>query len=343
MVTNKNQHFVPRCHLRSFTKDEGGTAINVLNIDREKFFPDAPVKSQCSGDYFYGKDDQLESAIRTVEGAYASTLKALRTPGQKLLDSHRTVLRIFWVLQYLRTEAASRRSVEMATEFDKVAGVEALSFRFDIRQAVQFAMRTYAVAMSAVDDLKVCLIRNRTGIPFVTSDDPAVLTNRWYFEDRRIRGRSFGLHASGALALLPLTPRILCIAYDGDVYSIQHQDGWIDLRREADVRSLNQHQFLNCFANVFVHDLKHADEMLSELRIATPHRLNARHAVHIAIRDRVEGNHTRYRVVSPEEARLSDEPAILHSEDLRCKPTAWPSILRWRSPGSVYTNGTGLK
>lgn len=342
MASNKNQHFVPRCHLRPFTKDEGDAAINVFNLDRRKFIPNAPVKSQCSGDYFYGKDAQLEKAIQTVEGAYGSVLRTVRRPGYALTEGDKTVFRQFWLLQYLRTEAASRRAVEATAESDKVAGTNAFSFRFDIRRAVQLAMRAYADLMSSVDDLKVCLIRNRSAIPFFTSDDPAILTNRWYLEDRRIVGRSFGLQAAGLLALLPLTPRMVCVIYDGDVYSIQHEGGWVDLRSASDVRALNQHQFLNCFANVFIHDLAHSDEVLSALGVAAQRRLNSRHAIHIAVLDRSVGEYSRYRIVSPDEAKAGGE-ALLHSEALFPKPTAWPSILRWRPGGSVYSNGTGIK
>lgn len=343
MATNKNQHFVPRCHLQPFTLNEGDAAINVFNLDHARFFPNAPVKNQCSGDYFYGKDELLETAIRKVEGAYGGVVREVRKPGQALLEEHRTILRRFWLLQYLRTEAASRRSVEMASDLDAVAGIEALSFKFDIRQAVQLAMRTYAESMIAIDDLKVCLIRNRTRVPFVTSDDPAVLTNRWYIEDPRISGRSFGLQASGLLALLPLTPRILCLAYDGDVYSVAHERGWADVRRDHDVRFLNQHQILNCFANLYLHDLAYADGLEAQVEAAKSRRLKTRHAVHIAVKDRVEGDFSRYRVVSPAEAQASGESALLHSETLHSKPTGWPAILRWRSPGAVYTNGTGIK
>lgn len=342
MVSNKNQHFVPRCHLRSFTKDEEGAAINVFNLDRQKFIPNAPVKSQCSGDYFYGKDELLERAIQSIEGAYGNALREIRQPRSVLREAQKTVLRRFWLLQYLRTEAASKRSVEMAIESDRVAGTELFSFRFGIRQAVQIAMRMYADMMGAIDDLKLCLIRNRTGIPFVTSDDPAVHTNRWYLEDRRIIGRSFGLQSSGMLAILPLTPRLLCLAYDGDVYSLQHEKGWVDVRREGDVRALNQHQFLNCFANVFLHDLAYAEEMTASFAVAAQRRRVARHAVHIAVLDRTEGEYLRYRVVQPGEVGPDDE-AIIHSEELSLTPTAWPSVLRWRPGGSVYTNGTGLK
>lgn len=343
MATNKNQHFVPRCHLRPFTMDERDAAINVFNLDRDRFFPNAPVKNQCSGDYFYGKDERLESAIRLIESAYATVLRDMRASRATVNTGHKTVLRRFWLLQFMRTEAASRRSVEMAAKFDATIGAKTLSFKFDIKNAVQLAMRTYADVMSAVDDLKVCLIRNRTNVPFITSDDPAVLTNRWYLEDSRIRGRSFGLQSSGLLALLPLTPTLYFVAYDGDVYSLPHEHGFLDVRRTDDIRALNQHQILNCFANLYLHNLVHADELRSQIRMSMPNRLHSRHATHIAIEDRAEGEYTRYRVVTPAEAQASGESAILHSETLHCRPTAWPSILRWRSPGAVYTNGTGIK
>ncbi len=342
MASNKNQHFVPRCHLRPFTKDEADAAICVFNIDRQKFIVNAPVKNQCSGDYFYGKNDSLERAIQLVESAYGKVIRELRMPRYILTEDAKTVLRRFWLLQYMRTEAASRRTVEMAIESDRVAGIEAFSFRFDVQRAVQFAMLTYAKTMDVIDDLKICLIRNRTSVPFVTSDDPAVLTNRWYLEDRRIRGRSFGWQASGLLAILPLTPRILCLAYDGDVYNVQHQSGWADIRNEADARALNQHQFLNCFANIFLHDPAFAEEIQSSFVAINACRPAVRHAVHIAVLDRTEGNYSRYRVVSPEEAR-NHHDLLLHSEMLFPTPTVWPSILRWRRGGSVYTNGTGIK
>lgn len=343
MATNKNQHFVPRCHLRPFTTDEGDAAINVFNLDRKKLIPNAPVKNQCSRDYFYGKDELLETAIQSLESAYGATVRAIRTPGFSLQEGHKTLLRRFWLFQNLRTEAASRRSVEMAADLQQFAGEEAPSFRFDISQAVQTAMRVFSDAMDVIDGLKVCLVRNRTSLPFVTSDDPAVLTNRWYLEDKRISGRSFGLQSSGALALLPLSPKILCVAYDGDVYSIQHDRGWAETRREADVRAFNQHQLLNCFANIYLHDVTYSSQLFSQYDVASASRLSTRHTFHIAIRDRTEGEYTRYRVVTPEEALASAEGALFHSESLHYSPTLWPALIRWRTPGSVFTNGTGMK
>lgn len=72
MATNKNQHFVPRCYLRPFTLDSANVAINLFNIDRMKFVERAPVKHQCSRDYFYGEDPALEKALQAEEGLYVS-------------------------------------------------------------------------------------------------------------------------------------------------------------------------------------------------------------------------------------------------------------------------------
>lgn len=50
MAINKNQHFVPRCHLRPFTLGAAGLAINLINLDRKVLIPNAPVNNQCSKD-----------------------------------------------------------------------------------------------------------------------------------------------------------------------------------------------------------------------------------------------------------------------------------------------------
>lgn len=68
MASNKNQHFVPRCYLRPFTINCNNKAINLFNIDKQKFIKNAPVKHQCSRDYFYGEDLIIEKALQPIEG-----------------------------------------------------------------------------------------------------------------------------------------------------------------------------------------------------------------------------------------------------------------------------------
>lgn len=45
VATNKNQHFVPRCYLKAFTQGGENLAINLLNLDRQRTIPAAPVNN----------------------------------------------------------------------------------------------------------------------------------------------------------------------------------------------------------------------------------------------------------------------------------------------------------
>lgn len=341
MASNKNQHFVPRCYLRPFTLDGADSAINLYNIDRQKFIEQAPLKHQCSGDYFYGKNPLLEAGIQSIESAYGSILRKILKSEYVLTDEHRDLLKVFWLFQYLRTEAASKRSVEMLDATQAVIGLEDSSFRFEIREAVQMAMKTFSDVMGIVSDMKVCLLRNRTSTPFITSDDPAVLTNRWHLENIKTKGHSFGLKSAGNILLLPLSPQVLCIGYDGDVYSLPHENGWMEVRRDFDVEAFNKHQFLNCRANIFVQSKSHAKIVHEAFLRITPHRLEKRHQIHYAVLDGHEGDSTRYRVVNHAEAR-DHEDALIHTQVMHANPASWPRQISWRKKGVVFTNGSAV-
>lgn len=340
MATNKNQHFVPRCYLKAFTKDGENLAINLLNLDRQRAIPAAPVKNQCSGDYFYGQDDRLETAIRSVEGSYGNTVARIHAPGYQLTNTDRSVLRTFMLFQHLRTEAASRRSVEMFAGMEHTIGTPLPDFKPSIKVAVQIAMRAFAEGMHLFDDLKVCLVRNKTSRPFVTSDDPAVVGNRWHKEDPRVRHNSPGLMTCGTFVFLPLSPRTLCVAYDGDVYSMPHQNGWTEVRRESDVNAFNEQQFLNAWANVYFRDWNDSEWVRSAFLAIQGRRLDSHHRVTYAVLDQTIGDQKRYRVVDRADVEAHEE-AIIHTQVLSPTPSRWPTQLQWRAKGSVFTNGTG--
>src|SRR3546814_12494576 len=75
MAFNKNQHFVPKVHLRPFSLDGENLAISLINLRQMKPIPNAPVKNQCSSDSFYGRDPKLESAINFVENTYGEVVR----------------------------------------------------------------------------------------------------------------------------------------------------------------------------------------------------------------------------------------------------------------------------
>ena len=341
MATNKNQHYVPRCYLRPFSVKSSKVAINLFNIDRKKFIKSAPLKHQCSKDYFYGKDMQLEKAIKSMEDNYAEVLKEVLQPGYCLLRSHGLFLLRFWLLQYLRTDAASKRALEVNEEMGELIGENAHIFKMCIREAVQHAMNFFANSMDIMDDLKICLIKNRTSIPFFSSDDPAVLTNLWYMVDKRAKGTSFGLNAAGNLLLLPMSPKILCLGYDGSVYSVPNSKGWVEIKGESDIHAFNQHQFLNCCANIYVHEAQHEHTVQCAFSKIEKRRPCMRHRINYAVLDKEEADYKRFCVVDSDKIG-NHQDVLMHMQTIHGKPIRWPKQICWKRKGVVYTNHTGL-
>ncbi|WP_199028731.1 DUF4238 domain-containing protein [Ralstonia sp. ASV6] len=341
MATNKNQHFVPRCHLRPFTLEEKGLAISLINLDRKRLVPNAPVKNQCSKDYFYGTDENLENAIQTIESGYARALREVVHDSHSLSEDHKIVFRTFWLFQHLRTEAAAIRSVQWAETSRNLADLPPEEFTLSIKDAVQMACRNFAATMHEIDDLKFCIIKNKSDVPFITSDNPAVLTNKWHLDNDELRRRSFGIGSAGVLAILPLTPKLLFLGYDGDVYSISNERGVLEIKNNRDAIALNRHQFLQCVANVYVHDTTLEKNLIGHYSDVEQFRPKERHIIHYAQIDGVVDGHARYVVIPPEE-RDKTKDALMHSQIIHPHPRIWPSQIRIRSKGAVYTNGTGM-
>ena len=341
MANNKNQHFVPRCHLRPFTLDANGMAISLFNLERKKLISNAPVKNQCSKDYFYGTDERLENAIQLVESGYSQALRELIQDSRSFSEGVMTVLRTFWLFQHLRTEAAASRAVQMAESTRKLAGIPPGEYTLGIKEAVQMACKAFVDSIHDLDDLKFCIIKNKTDIPFITSDNPAVLSNKWRLENNKSPSGSFGVGAAGLLAILPLTPKLLLLGYDGDVYSVPHERGIVEIRSDRDAIALNRHQFLQCVANVYLHDVAYEETLIkhySDIEFARP---KTRHIVHYAQFDSRIGDQVRYIVIPPEEIDDTKE-AIMHSQVIHPNPGIWPSQIKVRKNGSVYTNGTAM-
>jgi hypothetical protein len=63
----KNNHFVPRSYLRRFCS-LSERQIGLYNIRSDREVEGAPIRSQCSRDYFYTKDPSHEDHFAEIEG-----------------------------------------------------------------------------------------------------------------------------------------------------------------------------------------------------------------------------------------------------------------------------------
>lgn len=338
MASNKNQHYVPQCYLRQFSTTDSGSAINLFNIDSGKFIQGAPIKNQCSKNYFYGDDLALEKAFQPIEGQYSSVIKQIKSVGYKLSDDHREFLKFFWLLQYVRTEAASRRDIELMEGINEAICDEAYTYKLKMKEAVQASIRRSSQYIDALSDLKVCLLYNKTALGFITSDDPAVHTNRWYLQDERTKGMSYGLYSAGSLLLLPVTDKILMLGYDGHVYNIPHKHGWINVTNPADVKAINEHQMLKCRANLFVRTPEQADLIADSFSAVKVHKPKSSYKINYAIFDGFELNgDSRFSSASKEEFQ-QHEKSLMHCQKVNIIPSIWPSLIAWRLNGFAYSN-----
>ena len=125
------------------------------------------------------------------------------------------------------------------------------------------------------------------------------------------------------------------------ILRIPKKNGWAKIRNVTDVIALNQHQFLNCFSNIYVRRESDAGFVQDSFNQIERQRLAETHRVHHAILDEAKNMGKRYRVVGEINAEDQRE-AIVHTQTLHPKPTRWPSCLKWQSNPYAYYNGTGV-
>jgi len=74
----KNNHFVPRSHLRRFCSGND-RQIALYNLKSGRIVENAPIKSQCSRDYFYTSNPVFEEQFGKIEGAQNKLLNDIIT------------------------------------------------------------------------------------------------------------------------------------------------------------------------------------------------------------------------------------------------------------------------
>ena len=204
-----------------------------------------------------------------------------------------------------------------------------------------------------IKDLKVAVFKNKTRLDFVTSDNPAIMTNRFHFE--KLKASNFGIANAGAIFSMPLSPRLSLICYDRQVYTLPNATGtpFVDVAIQTDVTAINGFQYLNANQNIYFKRWDDAD--LVKAGIATMVEIRAQpssvstlyvrddlaagKSVHL--RDPGTGEIQKYRHGTAEEEATAEETIVTTSISQR-EPIFWPSKLKYRSKPRHFFNGTGI-
>jgi hypothetical protein len=339
VADRKNQHYVPKCHFKPFTVDREGRGVHVFNFSAQKAIPNAPVKGQCAKDYFHGSDLWLENALSHVETHYGVVVHPLSAEVIKQIDL--PFLADYTYLQYHRTDVAVRRKrlaeIDMQDALFTGTSQEPPEVDLSDQALIHESIDAFKAMRPLLADLKSCLIKNQTTRDFVTSDDPAVLTNRFYIQ--RLDRTDFGIASSGIMLVLPLTPRYAFLAYDGGAYMIpEKKEGVVEINDVRDVYALNELQYLKAAQNVYFSNWSERDLIASEFKAVASRRTEKWNVVNMAVP--VDGDPTLYRQVSWEKAREARR-SLLHLQVNFPRPTTWVSKIKHRTPPRTYTNGTG--
>ena len=344
MANNKNQHFVPKAYLRPFG-NEDQRSINLYAFGSGKFVENASIKSQCSRNYFYGSEPVFEDFIQYFEGRYGEAMGRLL--GRNIFDSDVGVMFDFFVLQFLRTphQLAQRKEFFEAFRNTVIGGKQLREVHkdaqkpFDDQREMQEQIYIAAKAGKMLHDLRPVFLINRTKIPFITSDNPACVTNRLYTQ--RYHDHTSGLIQSGTAIFLPLTSRLAFMGYDHHVFQtfgngIEHHvwnDRDIDRINELQAQLATQTlYFANWADRTYVGGLAERCNGMRRGNWAF---------IWNAILDGDDGEFERFRTVTEADAG-STSPRITSVSMYNPAPSTWPSFLKFRLRPQGYTTGSAV-
>jgi hypothetical protein len=331
MPENKIQHYVPRCHLRPFTLNSEGVAINLFNIKLEKSIKNAPVKNQCAKDYFYGNDGSLEQAFVPIEGRYATLIRSMIGGDLALRKAEMSFLRDFSYMQSIRTEMARKKLAAFHDKFAEFIGEDsdaAKSLR-DVSEhtIIHDSLKMFDDLRYKLADLKSCIILNSSQCDFITSDDPAIFTNRFHFQ--KLNKQDFGLANTGALLFMPLSPKLIFLSYDGACYTFPSIIGnVVETNFANDVLALNELQYIRAENNIYFQRWEEREKIASELESVKKLRPEKWSRTFYAVKDGGTDNHKRFRVVSREET-MKEGHFLIHHQVIHPSPPNWLSKMKW--------------
>jgi hypothetical protein len=334
----KNQHYVPRCLFKPFSLNREGKAINLLNLGSGKAIQNASVSGQCSGDYLYGTDHTVEKGLSGIEGMYGSSLSRIIAGAEKSGDLY--VLRFFSYLQARRTQIAAERMRHAWVEMqDGVFGNQQQPPVPDHKELMLDALHMCIDTHKYIQDLKVRIVENHTNIEFVLSDDPSIFTNRYALQ--RLKNSASGIVATGFIMLMPLTPKLAALCYDGAAYSADVVGNRIAMYKVADVETLNEFQYLKAGSNIYFGNWPNASYVHSEYERYKARRPDAWTEVAFlkSVGRSADGEHF---VPTTAEDMRKGRRAMVHLSHRYPEPSRWPSVLKLRSNIKTFENGTAM-
>jgi len=283
MANKKNQHFLPQFYFKNFSSNK--KIINLILRQSGKIIKSAPIKGQCSKNYFYG-NVEIEDSFSKIEGVHSNILKKLISISshQEFIDyindfdpiTHKdiarnpemlTLLQII-VFQKNRTEyEAKKMSTSLSRMYKELflSHLEAKEEMKLLKYKDYFnieADETYTVLMlikiafslvPAILDLGIYILKNQTEEEFIFSDSPVIFYNQAY---KDIKGVGvLGLQSPGLLIFFPISPNTCLLLIDEEKYQGNLLgNNYFEIKNKFDVDNINKLQLHNSMNSIYFSD-----------------------------------------------------------------------------------------
>lgn len=241
-TSTKNQHYVPQFLLKKFSLDK--KMIKIYQKEKDKIIEKAPIKNQCSKDWFYGKEN-IEEELSQIEGDGAKVIKFI-IEGKKIKEIEIEQLYQFIFLQSIRTNKKKEiinNSVEEVLEEIKIYEKQSLeiipgelikNLKYEYKEILDLDFIILKIKDSEEDN------------EFVISDNPVVNYNYCY---KRFNA---GYAKTGTTLIMPLTPYETIMLYDKNTYELSNiNENKIMYIDEDEVKKLNNLQYINSDKNIY--------------------------------------------------------------------------------------------
>lgn len=255
MSEKQKQHYVPKFYLRNFSFENNQRQIGIYNLKSSTFIRKGCLKDQAYKPFLYGQDGKLEDAFGLIENLTSPKIKNIiqkeYVPQFHSVD-HYTLL-VFSLLLHLRNPIIPAIERSLNEQFCSLTNIplQNIGKDSDILRSNFSYLKRY---VEACWDLNFKLIRNKTNIPFISSDNPVIKYNQ-FLESRGISKGTTGFSCLGLQLFLPLNSKYLLLFYDNWVYKIgNRKNRIIDIIDVNEVNQLNTLQCLNCTMNLFFNE-----------------------------------------------------------------------------------------
>lgn len=253
----ENHHYVPQFYLRYFSNNNRN--INTYINKKCKYISNANIRKQGSKKKMYGDTEEIENMLMQIEYKASIILNNIRqnlwVPSKDSDRYHELLLFIMLSISRVTKEAENSEAT-----IDKIAKImikmdpkidisedefETFKVGYDVPSALP--METAAVSYPAILDLKPILIINNSDREFITSDSPVTKYN-FHVVKRKYHMRGYGLSSRGLQIFYPITPKLLLMLYDSEVYDlIGESGGKVVVNRGKDIDEINKLTFLDSY------------------------------------------------------------------------------------------------